>query len=165
MLTHPNEILTTRKLLAQARETLVERGQRFDPAMPVGGMIEVPAAAIAADVFARELDFLSIGTNDLTQYTLAIDRSDPRVAALYDPMHPAVLRLIARTIAAARRARRPVAVCGEMAGDPVATAVLIGMGLREFSMNSTALLQVKQGLLELTVDAARKAARQALRFD
>jgi phosphotransferase system enzyme I (PtsI) len=165
MLTHPNEILTTRKLLAQARETLVERGQRFDPAMPVGGMIEVPAAAIAADVFARELDFLSIGTNDLTQYTLAIDRSDRRVAALYDPMHPAVLRLIARTIAAARRARRPVAVCGEMAGDPVATAVLIGMGLREFSMNSTALLQVKQGLLELTVDAARQAARQALRFD
>jgi phosphotransferase system enzyme I (PtsI) len=165
MLTHPNEILTTRKLLAQARETLIERGQRFDPAMPVGGMIEVPAAAIAADVFARELDFLSIGTNDLTQYTLAIDRSDPRVAALYDPMHPAVLRLIARTIAAARRARRPVAVCGEMAGDPVATAVLIGMGLREFSMNSSALLQVKQGLLELTVDAARQAARQALRFD
>jgi phosphotransferase system enzyme I (PtsI) len=151
--------------LAQARQTLIERGQLFDSAMPVGGMIEVPAAAIAADVFARELDFLSIGTNDLTQYTLAIDRSDPRVAALYDPMHPAVLRLIARTIAAARRARRPVAVCGEMAGDPVATAVLIGMGLREFSMNSGALLQVKQGLLELTVDVARRAARQALRFD
>jgi phosphotransferase system enzyme I (PtsI) len=165
MLTHPSEILATRKLLAQARETLIERGQRFDPAMPVGGMIEVPAAAIAADVFARELDFLSIGTNDLTQYTLAIDRSDPRVAALYDPMHPAVLRLIARTIAAARRARRPVAVCGEMAGDPVATAVLIGMGLREFSMNSAALLEVKQKLLDLTVGAARQAARQALRFD
>jgi phosphotransferase system enzyme I (PtsI) len=165
MLTHPSEILATRTLLAQARETLNERGQRFDPAMPVGGMIEVPAAAIAADVFARELDFLSIGTNDLTQYTLAIDRSDPRVAALYDPMHPAVLRLIARTIAAARRARRPVAVCGEMAGDRSATAVLIGMGLREFSMNSAALLQVKQGLLDLTIGAARQAARQALRFD
>jgi len=165
MLTHPSEILSTRRLLMQARETLSERGQRFDPAMPVGGMIEVPAAAIAADVFARNLDFLSIGTNDLTQYTLAIDRSDPRVAALYDPMHPAVLRLIARTIAAARRARRPVAVCGEMAGDPLATAVLVGMGLREFSMNSTALLQVKQALLDLTVDAARQAARQALRFD
>jgi len=165
MLTHPSEIHATRKLLAQARETLSERGQRFDPAMPVGGMIEVPAAAIAADVFARDLDFLSIGTNDLTQYTLAIDRSDPRVAALYDPMHPAVLRLIARTIAAARRAQRPVAVCGEMAGDPVATPVLVGLGLREFSMNSTALLQVKQALLDLTVDAARQAARQALRFD
>jgi phosphotransferase system enzyme I (PtsI) len=165
MLTHPSEIHATRKLLMQARETLSDRGQRFDPAMPVGGMIEVPAAAITADVFARDLDFLSIGTNDLTQYTLAIDRSDPRVAALYDPMHPAVLRLIARTIAAARRARRPVAVCGEMAGDPVATAVLVGLGLREFSMNPTALLQVKQALLDLTVDAARQAARQAMRFD
>jgi len=159
------EMAATRALLAEAREALRMRGEPFDPAMLVGGMIEVPAAAIVADVFARELDFLSIGTNDLTQYTLAIDRTDDSVAGLYDPSHPAVLRLIARTIAAARRAARPVAVCGEMAGDPALTAVLIGLGLREFSMNPAALLRVKQRLLDLTLAEARQAARHALRFD
>jgi len=165
MLTHPGEMAATRTLLDEARATLRMRGEPFDPAMLVGGMIEVPAAAIVADVFARGLDFLSIGTNDLTQYTLAIDRADDSVAALYDPSHPAVLRLIARTIAAARRAARPVAVCGEMAGDPALTAVLIGLGLREFSMNPAALLRVKQRLLGLTLAEARQAARHALRFD
>lgn len=164
MLSHQVQIDASRALLEQARQSLRERGVAFDPAMPVGGMIEVPAAAIAAASFARQFDFLSIGTNDLTQYTLAIDRADASVAALYDPRHPAVLRLIAHTIAAARRVRRPVCVCGEIAGDPEFAALLLGMGLREFSMHPASLLRLKDTVLGLDSVAARSLARQALRW-
>jgi len=164
MLSHQAQIDASRALLEQARQSLRERGVAFDPAMPVGGMIEVPAAAIAAASFARQFDFLSIGTNDLTQYTLAIDRADASVAALYDPRHPAVLRLIAHTIAAARRVRRPVCVCGEIAGDPEFAALLLGMGLREFSMHPASLLRLKDTVLGLDSVAARSLARQALRW-
>ena len=110
-------------------------------------MIEVPAAALSVDLFVRMLDFLSIGTNDLIQYTLAIDRTDHTVASLYDPFHPAVLRLISMTIRSARRARKPVAVCGELAGDHTATRLLLGMGLTEFSMHPASLLRVKREIL------------------
>jgi phosphoenolpyruvate-protein kinase (PTS system EI component) len=110
-------------------------------------MIEIPAAALALGVFLQKLDFLSIGTNDLIQYTLAIDRTDEAVAHLYDPLHPAVLRLIAHTIQAAQRAGLPVAVCGEMAGDPKLTRLLLGMGLRQFSMHPAQILEVKQEVL------------------
>lgn len=164
LLTHPEEVAATRALLQRACASLQERGVAFDAAIPVGGMIEVPAAAIEAQAFARQLDFLSIGTNDLTQYTLAIDRGDDRVASLYNPRHPAVLRLIARTIAVARRWQRPVAVCGEMAGDPELTAILVGLGLREFSMHPAALLPIKERLLGITLVQAHAQARQALRF-
>jgi len=147
MLVHQHEIDRTIRLIDQAREQLRSRGQPFDERVPVGGMIEVPAAALSVGLFARRLDFLSIGTNDLIQYTLAIDRADHTVASLYDPFHPAVLRLIAMTIRAARRAGKPVAVCGELAGDPIATRLLLGMGLQQFSMHPASLLVVKREIL------------------
>jgi phosphotransferase system enzyme I (PtsI) len=129
------------------------------PPIPVGGMIEVPAAALTAPFFARRLDFLSIGTNDLIQYTLAIDRADHSVASLYDPFHPAVLQLVAQTIRAGDRAGKPVSICGEMAGDLEATRLLIGMGLRSFSMHPASLLRVKREILRC--DAAKLRARVA----
>ncbi|MFQ5984032.1 MAG: phosphoenolpyruvate--protein phosphotransferase [Alphaproteobacteria bacterium] len=130
-----------------------------EPLPPVGAMIEIPGAALAADSLARVCDFLSIGTNDLTMYTLAIDRGDEQVAHLYDPLHPAVLRLIQFTAEAAFRAEIPVNVCGEMAGDPRYTALLLGLGLRELSMAATNLPRVKQRLRGLSLDEATKRVR------
>ncbi|CAG2139139.1 Phosphoenolpyruvate-protein phosphotransferase [Cupriavidus yeoncheonensis] len=147
MLSHAREIDQTLELLAQAKRQLDERGVPYDPGLKVGAMIEIPAAVLLLPMFLKRMDFLSIGTNDLTQYTLAIDRADNAVAHLFDPMHPAVLQLIARTIREANRAGVPVAVCGEMAGDPGATRLLLGMGLREFSMHPAQLLRVKQEVL------------------
>ncbi len=146
-------------LLKQVKRELSEEGYDFDPNVPVGGMIEVPAAAIAADLFARKLDFLSIGTNDLIQYTLAIDRIDDEVNYLYDPLHPSVLRLIKNTIDAGKAAGIPVSMCGEMAGDTAYTRILLGMGLREFSMDPASLLEVKRQI-RLT-DAGQLAAQVA----
>jgi len=131
-------------LLGEVRRELARDGYDFNPDAPVGGMIEVPAAAIAADLFARRLDFLSIGTNDLIQYTLAIDRIDNEVNYLYDPLHPSVLRLIKNTIDAGKSAGIPVSMCGEMAGDSAYTRILLGMGLREFSMDPASLPEVKR---------------------
>lgn len=147
MLAHASEIDQTLDLIAQARRQLDERGQPYDPSMKVGAMIEIPAAVLLLPLFLKRMDFLSIGTNDLIQYTLAIDRADNAVAHLYDPLHPAVLQLIARTIQEANRAGVPVAVCGEMAGDPAMTRLLLGMGLREFSMHPAQLLRVKQEVI------------------
>ncbi len=151
MLAHGHEVDQTLRLIGIAKTQLRERGEAFDDGMPVGGMVEIPAAALSATLFARRLDFLSIGTNDLTQYTLAIDRTDHEVASLYEPFHPSVLRLVAMTIRAARRAGKPVAVCGEMAGDWGATHLLLGMGLREFSMHPASLLRVKREILRADV--------------
>lgn len=151
MVAHDHEVSATLSLIDRAREELRERGQAYSPDLPVGVMIEVPAAALCAPHFAKRVDFLSIGTNDLVQYTLAIDRSDHEVAALYDPFHPAVLRLIAGTLRAARKAGKPVSVCGEMAGDPAATRLLLGMGLTEFSMQPASLLRVKREVLRADV--------------
>jgi phosphoenolpyruvate-protein phosphotransferase (PTS system enzyme I) len=148
MLTNLGEVEHTRALLAQARRELAQEGLPFDPRMPVGGMIEVPAAALCADAFAARLDFLSIGTNDLIQYTLATDRIDDTVNYLYDPLHPAVLRLIRMVIAAGRRQATPVAMCGEMAGDRRFTRLLLGLGLRQFSMQPGSLLEIKEIILE-----------------
>ncbi|MGY8527121.1 phosphoenolpyruvate--protein phosphotransferase [Paracidovorax citrulli] len=147
MLAHAREIDQTLELLARARRELEERGVPFDPDLKIGAMIEIPAAVLLLPLFLRRMDFLSIGTNDLIQYTLAIDRADNAVAHLYDPLHPAVLQLIARTIREASQAGVPVAVCGEMAGDPAMTRLLLGMGLREFSMHPAQLLRVKQEVL------------------
>ena len=157
MIAHAHEIDQTIVLVARARERLRERRIPFDERMPVGGMVEVPAAALSVSLFLRRLDFLSIGTNDLIQYTLAIDRADNAVAQLYDPFHPAVLRLIAMTIRAGRRLRKPVAVCGELAGDRAATRLLLGMGLSEFSMHPASLLLVKREIL--LSDVSRLAPR------
>ena len=157
MLAHSREVDQALRLVDLAKGQLRARGQAFDERLPVGGMIEVPAAALTAGLFVRKLDFLSIGTNDLIQYTLAIDRSDHEVASLYEPFHPAVLRLIGMTIRAARKAGTPVAVCGEMAGDWAATRLLLGMGLTQFSMHPASLLRVKQEILR--ADASRLAPR------
>jgi phosphotransferase system enzyme I (PtsI) len=157
MLSTLHEVRKLKVLIAEAEAALSADGIAFAKGIPLGGMIEVPAAALAADAFSRELDFLSIGTNDLIQYTLAIDRVDDEVNYLYDPLHPAILRLIQMVITAGQQAGIPVSMCGEMAGDPRYIPLLIGMGLREFSMQPGSLLIAKELLLQL--DAA-KLARQ-----
>jgi len=159
MLAHGFEVDQTIEHIEQAKAQLRQQGLQYDEAIPVGGMVEIPAAAICAAAFARQLDFLSIGTNDLIQYTLAIDRADHQVAALFNPFHPAVLRLIQQTIRGAQQHGKPVAVCGEMAGDPKAAQVLLAMGLRQFSMHPAHLLRVKQSLLR--ADSASLQARLA----
>ncbi|WP_310449915.1 phosphoenolpyruvate--protein phosphotransferase [Sulfuritalea sp.] len=165
MLAQAQEIVQTLALIDLAKIQLRESRHKFDDGMEVGGMIEIPAAALALGPFLRRLDFLSIGTNDLIQYTLAIDRTDGAVAHLYDPLHPAVLKLIAQTIQSAQRVAMPVAVCGEMAGDPKLTKLLLGMGLRQFSMHPAQLLEVKQQVM--MADAAQLSLRVArlLKFD
>ena len=154
MLAHLDEIRQTLEALARARQQLAEGGKPFAQ-VEIGAMIEVPAAALMIDAFLRHFDFVSIGTNDLIQYTLAIDRADEAVSHLYDPWHPAVLRLIAQTIARANVMQRGVSVCGEMAGDTDFTEVLLAMGLRSFSMHPARVSSVKQRLLR--ADAARLA--------
>jgi phosphotransferase system enzyme I (PtsI) len=146
MLVHASEIRQTMALIDHARVQLDNRGVAYGP-VKVGAMIEIPAAALTLKVFLKYFDFLSIGTNDLIQYTLAIDRADESVAHLYDPMHPAVLRLIAGTIAEGYAQGKPVSVCGEMAGDVSLTKLLLGMGLRSFSMHPAQILVVKQEIL------------------
>ncbi|WP_341677531.1 phosphoenolpyruvate--protein phosphotransferase [Niveibacterium sp. SC-1] len=147
MLTTAAEIEQTLVAIERAKAELRAEKVKFDDKVPVGGMIEVPAAALSISHFVRRLQFLSIGTNDLIQYTLAIDRTDEAVSHLYDPWHPAVLMLIHRSIQAAARAEIPVAVCGEMAGDPKNTRLLLGMGLREFSMHPAHILEIKREIL------------------
>jgi phosphotransferase system enzyme I (PtsI) len=144
MLSSMQELNSVLVLIEQARQELKRDGLSFDPYMPVGGMIEVPAAALSAKAFARRLDFLSIGTNDLIQYTLAIDRIDDTVSYLYDPLHPALLRLIKMTIEAGRARNIPVSMCGEMAGDPRCVPLLLGLGLRELSMQPGCLMEIKE---------------------
>ena len=146
MLAHAREIHQTFQLLAQAQQQLDRRGVAHGP-LRVGAMIEVPAAALTLPLFLKHFDFLSVGTNDLIQYTLAIDRADEQVAHLYDPLHPAVLQLLANTIAQGAAAGKEVSLCGEMAGDPAYTRLLLGLGLRHFSMHPTQLLRVKQEVL------------------
>ena len=153
------EVDTVLGMIAETRRTLRRQGLAFDPLMPIGGMIEVPAAALTAGGLARRLDFLSIGTNDLIQYTLAIDRIDDAVSYLFEPLHPAVLRLIRYVLQAAAASRTQVSMCGEMAGDPRYVPVLLGLGLRELSMQPGSLLEVKDvvrgchiGALEAAMD-------------
>lgn len=165
MLAHGHEVEQSLRWIAQAREQLLDRRRSALPPVPVGGMIEVPAAALTASLFARRLDFLSIGTNDLVQYTLAIDRADHAVSALYDPFHPAVLQLISLTLRAGQRAGKPVAVCGEMAGDPQATALLLGLGLRSFSMHPASLLRIKREVLRSDVSRLSPIATRLVRSD
>jgi phosphotransferase system enzyme I (PtsI) len=146
MLAHSSEVAQTLAHIAQARAQLAAKGLSL-PHVPVGAMIEIPAAALTLPLFVQSFDFLSIGTNDLIQYTLAIDRADETVAHLYDPLHPAVLRLIADTIAAGEVAGKPVSVCGEMAGQTRYTRLLLGLGLRSFSMHPSEILRVKAEVL------------------
>jgi phosphotransferase system enzyme I (PtsI) len=162
MLAHAQEIDQTLDLIREAKRQLDDAGIAYDPNIQVGAMIEIPAAAIALPLFLKRLDFLSIGTNDLIQYTLAIDRADNAVAHLYDPLHPAVLHLIAFTLREAKRAGVPVSVCGEMAGDPALTRLLLGMGLTEFSMHPSQLLVVKQEVLRSHLKTLEKPVADVL---
>lgn len=147
MLTNVTEVMQTLDIIDTVKMQLQQKDIEFDNNIAVGGMIEVPAAAIAADQFAEHLDFLSIGTNDLIQYTLAIDRIDDQVNYLYDPLHPAVLQLIKHIIDAGQKANIPVALCGDMASDPNFVRVLLGLGLTDFSMPPNSLLEVKHSLI------------------
>jgi phosphotransferase system enzyme I (PtsI) len=165
MLAHAHEIDQTLVMIAQAKAMLDALGTPYNRDIQVGGMIEIPAAALSLPIFLRKLDFLSIGTNDLIQYTLAIDRTDDAVAHLYDPLHPAVLHLVAGTIQAANRAEVPVAVCGEMAGDASLTRLLLGFGLRQFSMHPAQLLTVKQQVLKSNIPDLQTIAAKLLRAD
>jgi phosphotransferase system enzyme I (PtsI) len=163
MLAHAHEIDQSLGMVAHAKQQLEDKRIGYDKAIEVGGMIEVPAAALALPMLMRKLDFLSIGTNDLIQYTLAIDRTDDTVAHLYDPLHPAVLHLIAHTIQAANRGGTPVAVCGEMAGEARLTRLLLGFGLRNFSMHAQQLLAIKERVLRTNLAEAQPLAQRVLR--
>ena len=162
MMSSLNELLQVLDLVKETRKALRDENIPFNPKMRIGGMIEVPAAAVSADLFAPHLDFISIGTNDLIQYALAIDRVDDEVSYLYNPLHPAVLRLIEMTVRAADRAKIPVTLCGEMAGDPDMIEVLLGLGLRQLSMDAANLPQAKAIIREVDISKARKLARRLL---
>ncbi|MBT8112190.1 MAG: phosphoenolpyruvate--protein phosphotransferase, partial [Gammaproteobacteria bacterium] len=162
MITSDVELVQSLSILEQAKEELISENKDFDENIPVGAMIEVPAAAISANILAKKLDFLSIGTNDLIQYTLAIDRIDDQVNYLYDPLHPSVLKLINITLQAGRRADIPVAMCGEMAGDPRYTRLLLGLGLQEFSAHPSNLLEIKQIINKSKISELEKQAKKIL---
>jgi phosphotransferase system enzyme I (PtsI) len=163
MLASARELDQTLALIAQAKQSLDVENISYDREIKIGSMIEVPAAALALNIFTRKLDFLSIGTNDLIQYTLAIDRTDDAVAHLYDPLHPAVLSLIAHVLKAGEKANIPVALCGEMAGDVAMTRLLLGLGLRQYSMHSAHLLQVKERVLHTSHAQVKPLALRMLR--
>ena len=163
MLAHAKEIDETFRLIEKAKQQLHQRGKAFNPNIQVGAMIEIPAAALVLPLFINRFDFLSIGTNDLIQYTLAIDRADHAVAHLYDPLHPAILSLLANIIDQAKRANVPIAVCGEMAGDPALTKLLLAMGLTDFSMHFSQLLLVKREILKANVGLLKARVARVLR--
>jgi phosphotransferase system enzyme I (PtsI) len=156
------ELRAGRAAVARAAGDLRARGETV-PTVPIGVMIEVPSAALTADLLAQEADFFSIGTNDLIQYSLAVDRTDDRVSRLYEPFHPAIIRMLRLVARAGRRRGIPVAVCGEIAADPVLLRLLVGLGLTEFSMAPTAIPLAKRALRNLQSCDATAAARRALR--
>jgi phosphotransferase system enzyme I (PtsI) len=162
MISSIEELREAKALLESVRARFEREGQEFDPDMPVGIMIEVPSTAICADVFARESDFFSIGTNDLTQYTLAVDRGNERVAHLYDGLHPAVLSLIDLSVKAAARAGIPISICGEMASNPLAIPILVGLGIGELSLVPAAVPFAKEIIRALDLRDVAEDARRAL---
>ena len=163
MVSSLEEVLGVKRLLEESRRELERAKVPYNGSVPVGVMIEVPSAALLAGTLAREVDFFSIGTNDLTQYALAVDRNNKRVANLYDPMNPAVLNLIAMTTKAARDAGIPVAICGEIAADPVWTPLLIGLGATELSMNAASIPIIKRSVRLVRQEDCHRAARRALK--
>ena len=159
------ELRQAKMVLHDVMEDLADEGIPFDAKVPVGMMIEVPSVAIQARCFAEEVDFFSIGTNDLVQYTLAVDRTNERVASLYSACHPAVIALLKEVIRAANRTDTPVSVCGEMAGQPEYVTPLLGLGLRKFSMTPPAIPEVKQVIRGVSIEQCRRVAGKASRFD
>lgn len=164
MISGVEEMRQANRVLEEVKEELRTKGVPFDKNMEIGAMIEVPSAAVTADLIAKEADFFSIGTNDLIQYSLAVDRTNEKVAYLYEPAHPAVLRLIKKIIDDAHRNKIWVGMCGEMSGDPMFALVLLGMGLDEFSMPSKMILQIKQLVRSVTMKQAQAIAEEALTF-
>jgi phosphoenolpyruvate-protein phosphotransferase (PTS system enzyme I) len=163
MISSVSEVKQVREALVQVARRLKRRGQKLpDPLPPLGVMIEVPGAALAADALTQVADFFAIGSNDLTMYTLAIDRGEEQVAHLYNPLHPAVLRLVQFATEAALRARIPVSVCGEIAGDPKFAPLLLGLGIQDLSMAANSLPRVKQRIRNLDYLAAARFARQVM---
>jgi phosphoenolpyruvate-protein kinase (PTS system EI component) len=163
MVTTVAEVRAARSIFDRVARRLRRRGERLpDPLPPLGIMIETPAAALAADALALEADFFAIGTNDLTMYALAVDRGESEAASLYDPLHPGVLRLVSFAIEAALRLRMPVSVCGELASNPKLAPLLLGMGLRSFSMNASAVPRVKQATRAASIDDCVRLARRVM---
>jgi phosphotransferase system enzyme I (PtsI) len=158
-----DEVRAARAIAAAVAGEVAAQGAA-PPRVPIGVMIEVPAAAYTADLLAREVDFLTIGTNDLIQYCLAVDRADERVSRLYEPLHPAILRVIVMVQRAASRRKIPVSLCGEMASDPALLALLVGLGLRDFSMTPGSIGIARRALSELRSDELRALARRVLRL-
>jgi len=164
MISSLHEVRDARQVLEAAKQELRARGQEFADNVPLGVMIETPAAAMIADELAEEADFFSIGSNDLVQYTMAVDRGNDRVAYLYDPFHPAVLRLLERTVRAARKHKTWVGVCGEMAGDPLATLLLVGLGVDELSAAPAVVPEIKSIIRSTSYGYARRVAAKALKM-
>ena len=165
MLAHAHEVEQTLAAIDQAKASLRAEQISFNEAVEIGAMIEIPAAALAVNLFLRRLDFLSIGTNDLIQYSLAIDRMDEEVASLYDPLHPAILMLLAHVIVCAEKVHTPVSVCGEIAGDPEMTRLLLGMGLHRFSMHPSQILEIKSRVMKSDINELAPQVRRMLRLD
>jgi len=162
MISGADELAQANAVLTECKEELKARGLAFDPGLEVGAMIEIPSAAATTDLLARSCDFFSIGTNDLIQYLLAIDRGNDRIAHLYEPTHPAVLRTLKHIVDEAHRAKVPVSVCGEMAGDPVLVPLLLGLGVDALSMTPPLLPAVKYLIRAMTMTDARELAAAAL---
>jgi phosphoenolpyruvate-protein phosphotransferase (PTS system enzyme I) len=159
------ELRQCKMILGDVKEELEEEGVAFNRKMPIGTMIEVPSAALMAVELAKEVNFFSIGTNDLIQYTLAADRTNEHVASLYNAGDPSVLRLIDQVIRAADHQQIDVCVCGEMSGDPLYTILLLGMGLRQLSMTPQNIPEIKKIIRSITIEEAKQIAQEALRFE
>ena len=163
MISGVSEIKAANKILEQAKEELRKEGKPFNEDIKVGAMIEVPSAAVITDLIAKEVDFVSIGTNDLIQYTMAVDRVNANIAHLYNPMHPAILRLLKFIINSAHEAGIDVGMCGEMAGDPAYTVVLLGLGLDEFSMSAAQIPQIKKIIRSVSKEKAKMLVNKLLK--
>jgi len=165
MISGLQELLDSRKMLKEVMAELDQEGAAYDRNIKIGLMIEVPSAVTVADILAKHADFFSIGTNDLIQYALAIDRVNEHVAFMYQPFHPAILRMILQVIKAARQAGIKVALCGEMAGDPLCTSVLLAMGIDELSLNAGGIPMIKKMVRSLSLDQAKTDLRKIMKLD
>ena len=162
MIASVEEVIKANEILEEAKHELRQKQQEFDENIKVGIMVEIPSAAITADLIVKEVDFFSIGTNDLTQYTLAVDRGNEKVSSIYKSMHPAVLRLIHNVIEVSHGKSKFTGMCGELAGNPLATVLLLGMGLNEFSMSPSSILKVKKIISSVNISYARQVAQHAM---